>query len=162
MGKIIVIKGADFSQNAVEYKSYNYTFVPKCTINSSLTLYAYATRANVFIPRSEASAPTQWSNTSTPDLANAWSMIEIPQGATGVSLSMTNTGYYYGLVLRDASGATLYDSGWEQGGNDVYVDLSSYANAVYLTSTFKIGSAGSASFTNETLNDVGWSIQWEF
>ena len=167
MGKIIVIKGADFSENAVSYnKSYNYALIKSsmgATSDDGMQVVSYGLRANVFIPRSEVTNPNHWSNNSTPAIANAWSMIPVPTGAKGVSLSMTNTGYYYGLVLRDANAdEILYDSGWKQGGNNIHVNLSSYAKAVYLTSTFKIGSAGTDAFTDETIESVGWSIEFFF
>jgi hypothetical protein len=91
-------------------------------------------------------------------------MVPIPIGAKRVKCRMTNASYYRGLNIRQSTGANLFDSGWTQGGAEsvIDVDLTQYPNAVYLSSTLKIGSAGTALFTNETLESVGWSIEWLF
>lgn len=166
MGKALIIKGADFSENAVDYnKTMNYTLVNKTSIGNDFRLYVKKDRANVLVPRDEVDNPNTWGGTTgDATLQATWSMVPIPIGAKRVKCRMTNTSYYWGLNIRQSTGANLYDSGWTQGGAEsvIDVDLTQYPNAVYISSTLKIGSAGTALFSNETLESVGWSIEWLF
>ena len=102
---------------------------------------------------------------------NMYGILKIPEGATTIKLKMTNPNYYYGLVIvrrekADTSkGNRIYDSGWKLGGTDIEYSLSGLDYTTYeygVASTLKIGSAGTASFTNETTQSLGWSYEFVF
>lgn len=100
-----------------------------------------------------------------------YGLIKIPEGAKTVEVKMTNTDYYFGLVILyrekadKTQGKQVYDSGWKEGGTTVVKNLSDLDYDTYeygLASTFKIGSAGTASFTNETVQSLGWSYEFTY
>lgn len=166
MGKKLIIVGADFHVNAIEdvviVDDAVYELVNKVAIDAKslpVKIFAINTRANVLVTRESVDNPNTW-RTGSVSQADTYSLIPIPYGANKVTVKCTNTSYYYGLVLRDLQGWILYDSDWTNGGQ-ASVDIASYPGAVYVTSTLKIGSAGSSSFNSETLQSVGWSIHWE-
>lgn len=101
----------------------------------------------------------------------SYGLIKIPEGAMSVKLTMTNSDYYYGLVIvsrekADAShGDRVYDSGWRLGGVTLEHDLSGLDYETYeygIASTLKIGSAGTEPFTNETVQSLGWAYKFTF
>lgn len=101
----------------------------------------------------------------------AYGLIKIPEGATAVKLKMTNPDYYYGLVIvqrekaDNSEGGRTYDSGWKLGGTDIEYSLSELDYTTYeygIASTLKKGSAGTAPFTNETTQSLGWSYEFIF
>lgn len=102
---------------------------------------------------------------------NMYGILKIPEGATTIKLKMTNPNYYYGLVIArrekadTSKGNRIYDSGWKLGGTDIEYSLSGLDYTTYeygVASTLKIGSAGTASFTNETTQSLGWSYEFIF
>lgn len=64
-----------------------------------------------------------------------------------------------------SEGGRTYDSGWKLGGTDIEYSLSELDYTTYeygIASTLKKGSAGTASFTNETTQSLGWSYEFIF
>lgn len=168
MGKKLIIVGADFHVNAIEdvvivddavYELVNKTSLLYRENDQSVELSAKNARSNVLVTRESVDNPNIWNSNSIAASAD-YSLIPIPYGANKVTFKCTNTSYYYGLVLRDSLGDGLFDSGWKNGGQ-ISVNISDYPTAVYVSSTLKIGSAGTSSFNSETLQSVGWSIHWE-
>lgn len=166
MGKKLIIVGADFHVNAIEdvviVDDAVYELVNKVGLDATslpVKLVTGNARANALVTRESVDNPNTWRSGSVAQ-ADTYSMIPIPYGASKVTIKCTNTSYYYGLSLRNSQGETVYDSGWQNGGQASVV-ISGYPTAVYVSSTLKIGSAGTASFSNETLQSVGWSIHWE-
>ena len=156
MGKNLIIKGADFSENGI-LTPPEYILKNGVGINQNVST-ASADRANVVIPRNEAQNPFQWATNES--RLTDYSFIEIPAGATSVKVTVTNPNYYFGIVNRTQNGSFALDSGWKAGGNSYQQNIES--NAVYITSGLKIGSAGTTAFTNETIESVGWSIEFFF
>lgn len=164
MGKKLIIIGADFHVNAIEdviiVDDAVYNLVNKVGLDGGSTpikMNSLNTRSNVLVTRESVDNPNTWNSASISTSEN-YSMIPIPYGASRVTIKCTNTSYYYGLTLRNSQGGMVSDSGWKNG-NQTSMDIPS--EAVYITSTLKIGSAGTASFNSETLQSVGWSIHWE-
>ena len=165
MGKTLIIAEADFSQNAINdvviVDNAEYALLNGFRLEGTsypLKLNAYNQRANVLVTRSSVDNPCSWQSGSAAE-AQTYSIIPIPNGATLCTISCTNTAYYYGLVVWGISGERLYDSGWKNGG-ETSCQISNYTGAIYISSTIKKGSAGTDSFTSETLQSIGWSIHW--
>ena len=170
MGKAIIIPGANFSQNAIDgsqpQDTQVYGLVLGVSINQGATpanaVISKADRANAMATAETSLFPVTWGS-SVPAACAGYSYIGIPDGATSVIVRGTNTAYKFGLVLS-AEGSTnhLFDSGWQNGGSSaqVSVNLASYPTAKFIQSTLALISG--ASFTNETLESVGWSIEFIF
>ncbi len=156
MGKNLIIKGADFSENGIIVPP---DYILKNGVSISTNISGHnETRANVVIHRDEAHNPFQWSEGER--ILVDYSFIEIPAGATAVKVTVTNPNYYFGIVNRTQDGSSSLDSGWKAGGNSYQQNIGS--DAVYITSTLKIGSAGTTDFTDETIESIGWSIEFFF
>ena len=165
MGKKIIIKGADFSLNAIPQNvivdDAVYVLVNGVSIDETTTpvkMISSNTRSLATVTKGSVDNPYTW-NSASVSQADTYSLIPIPEGAVAVTIECTNTQYWYGLNLRTASGERIYNSGWMNGGS-ASVYLSSYPSAVYVSSLMKIGSAGTTAFTNETLTSIGWKITW--
>lgn len=156
MGKNLIIKGADFSKNGILVPP-DYILKNGVSISEDMSGHNEA-RANVVILRDEAHNPFQWGEGEK--ILVDYSFIEIPAGATAVKVTVTNPNYYFGIVNRTQDGTHSKDSGWKAGGNSYQQTIGS--DEVYITSTLKIGSAGTDAFTDETIESVGWSIEFFF
>lgn len=164
MGKRLIFLDANFSENAINeleiVDNAEYALVNGVAIQTNNQLNNNNQRANVLVTRISIDNPNTWSSSSNSPAASTYSMIPIPYGANTVTIKCTNTAYYYGLCVRNSSGIALYDSGWKNGG-ETSVTLSEYSGDIYISSTLKIGAAGTTNFSNETLASVGWSIEWQ-
>ncbi len=77
---------------------------------------------------------------------------------------MTDSNYYYGLCAFWPDSEKGYDFGWKQGGTQIELDLTQYATDedVWIASTFKKESAGTDTFSTETIASLGWSAVVEY
>lgn len=172
MGKKLIIKEANFYANAIEQSEPGtdrqvYSLVIGISLAQDGGLPANAPltkndRANVFVTKASAYHPITW-GAGVPAIVSGFSYIEIPPGAIRATIRMTNSSYKCGLVLISEMSTThIYDSGWKNGGADmsISVDVTNYPSAKYLTSTVAIIAGGG--FSGETLDTLGWSIEWSF
>lgn len=182
MGKILVINGANFFNNRVvklasshseevqEEVSHALLKVGTSCVNTAktgLTLTQKTTRATVLIPRTNAIYLSPWEITSGTaagapvdvEALNTYALIAIPSGATRIKLRMTNTNYYYGLLVHIESGFK-YDSGWTLGGNDITYDVSSINGKIWIGSTIK--NLADTDLSPVTLATLGWSAEIEY
>lgn len=164
MGKKLIIVGADFHENAIEdviivddavYELVNR--VSLATDEPLVKMNSNNSRGNVLVTRYSVDNPNTWQSGSIAT-SEDYSMIPIPYGANKATVACTNTSYYYGLVFWNSQGVVISDSGWRNGGQ---ISMNIPSGAVYISSTLKIGSAGTTAFSNETLQSVGWSVHWE-
>lgn len=182
MGKILVINGADFFNNRViklasghgeevqEELSHALLKVGTSCVNTKktgLTLTQRAVRATVVVPIANAIYPTPWEITSGQaagypvdvEALNTYALIALPMGAHTIRLSMTNTNYYYGLIVHTESGFA-YDSGWTLGGTDITYDVSTINSKIWIGSTIK--NLADTNLSPVTLADLGWTCEIEY
>lgn len=173
MGRILVIKNADFSSVAVEtipsyidekVASEISDAVLKTGYSTGYTdgdykIYSSSKRATVLVPVGSCikSSPITYN-----DLSGQFDNLFIFKGAKKITLKMTNTDYYFGLTLYKNKTTQGYDSGWVLGGNTiVFEDEDFLMDDVWLACTLKNLTNTNFS-TDETIQSLGWSCEVEY
>ena len=150
MGKKIIIKGADFSENGFPIDIIQlvvkdiYFYNPAGTTN--VMFNSRSGRGMICINKDDAAVPFQ--------AGYAYSAIEIPSGATSVSF-VCNQRCGVILCARDGSdNVKLIDSGWKNANTQIGFDLTQYPTAVYLC--VSLDAVGSVA-----VEDITWTLNFE-
>ena len=118
-------------------------------------------RACLYMNRSDVANPCTFNTTGTPypeiidhDAEAVYTAIPIPSGATKISIKC-NAGYYYFPGLVDANATILNtNTQWFIGSTKTEFNLSDYPTATHFAVSFKIGSAGSTAFSDQTYESM--------
>lgn len=148
MGKKIVIKGADFSENGFSLD------IVKLVVKDlyfygqteNVTFRNLSGRGMICINTDEATVPFQ--------AGYPYSAIEIPSGATSVSFVCNQK---CGVILCAKNGENntkLVDSGWKNANNTVVFDLTQYPTAFYICISLD-------AIANTPISDISWTLTFE-
>lgn len=115
-------------------------------------------RATVLLEVDKVAHPSDWHATSDAtcaQLQTEYSLIPIPAGATSVQMTCNSGFQLVAYVYPDnLTGAT--DPGWQ--GQSYTIDLTQYSSPAYIGVNFK--KDPEANFTNETLADIGFTLEF--
>ena len=165
MGKTIIIKGADFSENGF-YADYEFSYYLCLGLSLNATGDGRASgvvnpaRANVLVPRSECVDPITWNFTEV-GLTDKYSTLNIPSTANKITIRCSDSSYYISSGVKNAAGTSILVDGYkEAGGEPTVFDLTTpeAAGFKYLYVVLKIGDAGTTAFDTQTFDSVGLSI----
>lgn len=174
MGKILIIKGADFEENAVAKVS-----TPKMIFDAQLSHAELLVNVLLQSNASFTSVPDKNRSTivvhekyciETAPKASYQSknIMTIPRGAKTITIKVTDTRLLFGLGIFDHAGASLFDSGWIAASttNTFTKDISAFCQD---TSVFFCSNVAPnpKTFTNffdgsETKESIGWSCEVTF
>lgn len=144
MGKKIVIKGADFSENGFSLDVVQ--FAIKDVYFKGASFYQMSGRGMICINVADATVPFQD--------GYGYSAIEVPDGATTLSFTC-NQKYGLSIIeLSDGVKTVLVDSGWRAKGQSVVYDLTQYPTAFYLG--ISLDAVGSVA-----VEDIAWTLSFE-
>lgn len=147
MGKKIIIKGADFSENGfpidiTQLAVKDIYFYGTTTI----TFRSLSGRGMICINKDDAAVPFQ--------AGYAYSAIEIPSGATSMSF-VCNQRCGVILCAKDGSdNVKLVDSGWKNANTQITYDLTQYPTAIYVC--VSLDAVGSVA-----VEDITWTLDFE-
>ena len=160
MGKILIIKGMNFSNVAVDKVKIIDSATADLIFNKAFLLKEYGTYPTPIVPATgRAMFVIKKTDTNIPLNFNTdYSFIPILDNITKISLKMTNDNYNFGVSLR-TSKKLVYDTNWLSAGEKI-IDITDYLSTtqeqLYLCIAFK--SKTNKSFTNETLESLGFNI----
>lgn len=145
-------------------------------VNVSPEVFAFRTsrtnstdvnRACLTVFREGLANPCAWYNATSGQNVDTeamalYSAIPIPSGTTKVSIKC-NASYYYYPGVFTAEGRRQNDNpAWVLGSTKTEFDLvNTYPNATHFAVSFKIGSAGTTAFSNETYESMGIELTFE-
>lgn len=189
MGNFLIIRGANFSDTAVDKVSLMPTpsDVQKELNNAELIVDTSSTcnkqgvfeltyrpriRASIMVKKQYALKNTPWTSNSgrsfdgNLDIDEAHvrthDMLSLPKSVKKITLNMTAPGYYYGLCVWGDKTGYIDDSGWTEANVPIVKDLSTYPDDFFwITSTIKYGGAGNQYVGEITKEILGWSIKIE-
>lgn len=184
MGNFLIIRGANFSTNAVDNVSFNdFSSVQKELNNAELVVGTSSTcakntfeltvrkniRASIMVKKEYALKSTPWTKASgmgdssfiiDESHIQTHEMLSLPKFVKKIKINMTNTDYYYGFCVWGNKTGFIEDLGWHEANTPIEKDLSTYQDDFFwITSTIKKGSEGAAEIGEEiTKETLGWSI----
>jgi hypothetical protein len=157
--KLVYWNGSVWSDQESIY--YDYLLVNK-TIIQSVNINNDNTKATILVDRTKVNNPFSWGGSSSFADKDKYSLIPIPNGARKASLFITNSGFRIYAAIRTANGTFVWESGYKNANVTINVDVvANNASGCYLILMVQHQTA-SDEFTDETLTDLGFSINWEF